>query len=76
MRLKSLAALAVAAVTLAGLGSARAEDYPARQVKVIIAFSPSGESFFHQIDGADKTPGRVRSVTMALARKFPRWLKI
>ena len=43
MRLKSLLALAVAGGLLLGLnGRAAAEDYPNRQVKIIIAFSPSG----------------------------------
>jgi tripartite-type tricarboxylate transporter receptor subunit TctC len=43
MRLKSLGALAVAAGILFGLNAgAAAEDYPSRQVKIIIAFSPSG----------------------------------
>jgi tripartite-type tricarboxylate transporter receptor subunit TctC len=43
MRLKSLLALAVAGGLLLGLnGRAGAEDYPNRQVKIIIAFSPSG----------------------------------
>ena len=42
MRLKSWAALAIAAALLAGSGGARAQDYPARQVKIIIAFSPGG----------------------------------
>jgi tripartite-type tricarboxylate transporter receptor subunit TctC len=43
MRLKSLAALAAVMAVLLGLGAgASAEDYPARQVKIIIAFSPSG----------------------------------
>jgi tripartite-type tricarboxylate transporter receptor subunit TctC len=39
MRLKFLATLAVLAATLA---PAQAQDYPARPVKVIIAFSPAG----------------------------------
>lgn len=42
MRLKSLTALAVAAAVLSGIAAARAEDYPNRQVRIIIAFSPSG----------------------------------
>src|SRR4051794_11265307 len=43
MRLKSLAALAAVMAVLVGLGaSASVQDYPARQVKIIIAFSPSG----------------------------------
>ena len=43
MRLKSLAALAIVGGVLLGLNArASAEDYPARQVKIIIAFSPSG----------------------------------
>ena len=43
MRLKSLGALAVAAGILFGFNAgAAAQDYPSRQVKIIIAFSPSG----------------------------------
>src|SRR5690349_171466 len=43
MRLKSLAALAVAAgLLLAGNGTAPAQDYPTRPVKIVIAFSPAG----------------------------------
>jgi len=43
MRLKSLTALALAAGLLAFLpGSARAQNYPDRPVKVVIAFSPAG----------------------------------
>ena len=42
----------------------------------LFAFVPSGESFFHQIDGATTTPGRVRSVTRAVAVNAPRSLKI
>lgn len=41
MRLKSLVALAVIAVALVATG-ARADTYPNRPVKVIIAFSPAG----------------------------------
>src|SRR3954463_9528548 len=43
MRLKSLAALAMAAGMLLGpSGGALAQDYPNRPVKIVIAFSPSG----------------------------------
>ena len=43
MRLKSLAASLLAMGVLLGLNaSASAQDYPTRQVKIIIAFSPSG----------------------------------
>src|SRR5262249_32083042 len=43
MRLKSLAALAAIAGALLGPGAgALAQDYPTRQVKIVIAFSPSG----------------------------------
>ena len=43
MRLKSLAALAVAAgLLIAGNGTASAQDYPTRPVRVVIAFSPAG----------------------------------
>ena len=44
MRLKSLAALAVAAGRSARprRAGASAQDYPNRQVKIVIAFSPSG----------------------------------
>ena len=43
MRLKSLAALAVAGgMLLAGSAGVAAQDYPNRPVKIVIAFSPSG----------------------------------
>src|SRR5689334_1309681 len=43
MRLKSLAALAVATgLLMAGNGTASAQDYPNRPVKIVIAFSPAG----------------------------------
>jgi len=43
MRLQSLAALAIASALLFGAGAAtRADDYPSRPVKIVIAFSPSG----------------------------------
>ncbi len=44
MRLKSLAALVAVMAVLMGPGAPRAsaQDYPNRQVKIIIAFSPSG----------------------------------
>jgi tripartite-type tricarboxylate transporter receptor subunit TctC len=43
MRLKSLAALAVAAgLLIAGNVAAPAQDYPTRPVKIVIAFSPAG----------------------------------
>ena len=43
MRLKSLAALALAAGLLAILpGGARAQNYPERPVRILIAFSPAG----------------------------------
>ena len=43
MRLKSLAASLLAVGVLLGLNAcASAQDYPTRQVKIIIAFSPSG----------------------------------
>ena len=43
MRLKSLAALAVGLSLLsAANGTASAQDYPNRAVKIVIAFSPAG----------------------------------
>jgi tripartite-type tricarboxylate transporter receptor subunit TctC len=42
MRLKSLAALAIAAGLLAFPTGARAQSYPDRPVKILIAFSPAG----------------------------------
>jgi tripartite-type tricarboxylate transporter receptor subunit TctC len=43
MRLKVLAALVLAAaLAVLQAGSARAQDYPSRPVKIIIAFSPAG----------------------------------
>jgi tripartite-type tricarboxylate transporter receptor subunit TctC len=43
MQPKSLAALAIVGGMLLGIGTAaRAEDYPNRPVKIVIAFSPSG----------------------------------
>ena len=42
MRLKSLAALALAAALLALPSVAPAQNYPDRPVKVLIAFSPAG----------------------------------
>ena len=43
MRLKLLAALAIAGCAWLGLNAnALAQDYPNRTVKIVIAFSPSG----------------------------------
>ena len=42
MRLKSLAALSVAAALLAFPSGARAQNYPERPVRILIAFSPAG----------------------------------
>jgi tripartite-type tricarboxylate transporter receptor subunit TctC len=42
MRMKSLAALAIAGALIGGATTLRAEDYPTRPVKIVIAFSPSG----------------------------------
>src|SRR3954470_12028849 len=43
MRVKSLAAIALAVATLLGSGPVRAQqNYPNRPVKIVIAFSPSG----------------------------------
>src|SRR5512134_1086459 len=39
------------------------------------ALRPSGESFFHQTEGATTTPGRARSETAALRVYEPRSLK-
>jgi tripartite-type tricarboxylate transporter receptor subunit TctC len=42
MRLKSLAALAIASVLACWPAGARAQDYPQRPVRILIAFSPAG----------------------------------
>ena len=40
MKLRAVAALAVAALSLAG-AAAQAEDYPSRPVRVIVGFTPA-----------------------------------